>query len=386
VSIDVIDRTLTDSATMSPVIRTAGRRLEGERIAALYGPKGDPQASGFAVLSRQIKAEGLLDRALGFYLRKAVLWTLALAAALTASVLIGDSWWQIVPAVAFGVIFTQFAFMAHEAAHRQIFASGKANDWAALFLGNLVVGMSYSWWQNKHTRHHGNPNVVGKDPDIAKDTISFLEEDAADSRGFVRFLTKHQGYLFFPLLLLEGLNLYKHAIMHLVTGQKAQHRALELTLIAVRLLGFGLLAFAIMSPPFAIVFLAVSTAVFGVYMGASFAPNHKGMPILPKSARVDFLERQVLTSRNITGGWFVDAFMGGLNYQIEHHLFPSMPRPALARTQEIVRAYCQENGVPYTETTILKSYGIVIRYLNEVGLQARDPFDCPVVATLRPRD
>ncbi|WP_460945808.1 fatty acid desaturase family protein [Okibacterium endophyticum] len=371
---------------MTPVIRTAGRRLEGERIAAERGPKGDPQASGFAVLSRQIKAEGLLERKVGFYLRKFLFWVAAFGATLTASVMIGDSWWQLVPAAVFGIIFTQFAFMAHEGAHRQIFASGKKNDWASLFIGNLLVGMSYSWWQNKHTRHHGNPNVIGKDPDIEKDTISFIEEDAAESTGFVKFLTKRQGYLFFPLLLLEGLNLYKHAITHLVTGKKAEHRALELVLIAVRLVGFAALAFLIMSPPIAIAFLGVYVAVFGVYMGASFAPNHKGMPILPKNARVDFLERQVLTSRNIRGGRFMDSFMGGLNYQIEHHLFPSMPRPALARTQEIVRAYCTENGVPYTETTMLQSYGIVIRYLNEVGLAARDPFDCPMVNSYRPRD
>jgi fatty acid desaturase len=75
--------------------------------------------------------------------------------------------------------------------------------------------------------------------------------------------------------------------------------------------------------------------------------------------------------------------MGGLNYQIEHHLFPSMPRPNLRRAQPIVRAYCQEQGVAYTETSLFRSYGIVIRYLNAVGLRARDPFACPLVQMYR---
>jgi fatty acid desaturase len=118
-------------------------------------------------------------------------------------------------------------------------------------------------------------------------------------------------------------------------------------------------------------------------MGACFAPNHKGMPIVPADVRIDFLRRQVLMSRNIRGGRLTDVAMGGLNYQIEHHLFPSMPRPGLRKAQPIVRAYCLERGIPYTETTLLESYGIVVRYLNRVGLGERDPFECPITARYR---
>ncbi|WP_174768712.1 fatty acid desaturase family protein, partial [Cellulomonas biazotea] len=96
-----------------------------------------------------------------------------------------------------------------------------------------------------------------------------------------------------------------------------------------------------------------------------------------------FLRRQVLMSRNVRGGRFVDLFMGGLNHQIEHHLFPSMPSPNLRRVQRTVRDFCAEHGVAYTETTMLRSYGIVVRHLNAVGLAARDPFQCPLAAELR---
>jgi fatty acid desaturase len=107
------------------------------------------------------------------------------------------------------------------------------------------------------------------------------------------------------------------------------------------------------------------------------------MPLIPADVKLDFFSRQVLTSRNIRGGWWASALMGGLNYQIEHHLFPSMPRPHLARAREIIRDYCEAQDVPYTETTLLRSYGIVVRYLNRVGLAARDPFVCPMVTELR---
>ena len=375
-SLQVVDRPNGALGTMSPIIRTAGRRREAV----------DPAQSGFARLSRQIKAEGLLDRHVGFYVRKALLWAVVLGAAVAASVAIGDSWWQLLIAGVLGVVFTQFAFMAHEASHRQVFRSGPANDWAGLFLANFVVGISYSWWMNKHTRHHGNPNVIGRDPDIEKDTISFLESDAAESRGLIRLITRKQGYLFFPLLMLEGINLHVHGIRHVLGRGTVKRRGLEVTLIAVRLIAVVAIVFWAFPPLLAVVFLFVQLAVFGVYMGASFAPNHKGMPLIPRGERVDFLERQVLTSRNIRGGQFMDSFMGGLNYQIEHHLFPSMARPALARTQQIVREYCRENGVRYTETGLIESYSIVIAYLNRVGLAARDPFDCPMINSYRRRD
>ncbi len=89
------------------------------------------------------------------------------------------------------------------------------------------------------------------------------------------------------------------------------------------------------------------------------------------------------TSRNIAGGWWASALMGGLNYQVEHHLFPSMPRPHLAKARLIVRDACQRFDVPCTETSLWRSYGIVIAYLNRVGLAARDPFDCPLMSQLR---
>jgi fatty acid desaturase len=75
----------------------------------------------------------------------------------------------------------------------------------------------------------------------------------------------------------------------------------------------------------------------------------------------------VLTSRNVTGGAVIDALLGGLNYQIEHHLFPSMPRPAMRRARPIVRAYCVELGIPYIETSLFASYQQVLSYLHTVG-------------------
>ncbi len=250
-------------------------------------------------------------------------------------------------------------------------------------VGTFVIGMSYAWWMNKHSRHHANPNTIGKDPDIQVDTISFVEEDAARQTGVLAWITRRQGYLFFPLLTLEGVNLHWKSLQLLFGRGAVPHRDMELTLIGLRFAAYLALLFVILPPGLAAAFLGVQLAVFGVYMGAAFAPNHKGMPILPADSRLDFFSKQVRTSRNIRGGWWATTLFGGLNHQVEHHLFPSMARPHLAAARRIVRDQCVENGVPYTETSLVESYGIVITYLNRVGLKARDPWACPMLSEFR---
>jgi fatty acid desaturase len=162
-----------------------------------------------------------------------------------------------------------------------------------------------------------------------------------------------------------------------------RHRGVEAALLAVRLLGFPALVIALLGPGLGAAFIGVQLAVFGVYMGASFAPNHKGMPLLGERDSVDFLRRQVLTSRNIRGGWFTRWAMGGLNFQIEHHVFPRMPSVNLRQVKPIVEQFCAEHDITYTETSLPQAYGIVIRYLNRVGLGEADPFDCPILAQYR---
>jgi fatty acid desaturase len=337
----------------------------------------------YTEVSHIVRETGLLQRARRFYALVGGALLVAFGGLVTGFILLGDSWFQLLIAGGLGILFTQAAFLSHEAAHKQILASGPANDRLAKFLGNGIVGMSFSWWGSKHTRHHANPNRVSRDPDIEIDTISFVEEDAAKASGLLGFITRRQGYLFFPLLLLEGLNLHYLSIRHLVTTPGLKGRWVELGLIALRFAILLTAVFWMLPLGMAFAFLGVQLAVFGVYMGASFAPNHKGMPIIAKDAKLDFFSKQVRTSRNVSGGWWATWLMGGLNYQVEHHLFPNMPRPHLAKAREIVREACVSFDVPYTETTLWRSYGIVIAYLNRVGLAARDPFECHIVSRFR---
>ncbi|WP_024355646.1 fatty acid desaturase family protein [Leucobacter chironomi] len=342
-------------------------------------PKSRRSPNEFSELAKSIRDSGLMRRRYGYYWAKLLGFPLLLAAVLGAFVLIGDTWWQLLTAAFLAVLFTQIAFLGHDAAHRQIFVSGKWNDWVSLVLGDLMVGMSYGWWQFKHTRHHDNPNKLGSDPDIELPVI-VVAPGRRHARGrLLSWIRAHQGVFFFPILLLEGISLHASGIRRVVARGRLERRWAEIGLLSIRLIGFPTLVFLVLSPGIAFAFLGIQLGIFGFYMGMSFAPNHKGMPIVPRDASLDLLRRQVLMSRNIRGSRLLDTAMGGLNYQIEHHLFPSMPRPHLRKAAPIIEAYCRSHDVAYAQVGLFASYAIVVRYINRVGLGERDVFSCPLM-------
>jgi fatty acid desaturase len=197
--------------------------------------------------------------------------------------------------------------------------------------------------------------------------LAFSPEQHRAKRGRVsQFIARRQGYLFLPLLMAEAVQLHASSIQALIR-RGIRHRTWEAILLGLHVAGYLAAVLLVLSPVKAAVFIVVHQALFGLYLGCSFAPNHKGMPVLAAGDQTDFLRRQVLTSRNVRGNWFVDLALGGLNYQIEHHLFPSMPRPNLRRSQPLVRAFCQLHRVSYCETTLFRSYAQALGHLHDVG-------------------
>lgn len=333
------------------------------------------RGSDFAALRRQVRDLRLLERRYGSYLLRIAVTLGAFTAAWLLFFWLGDSWLQLIIAGVLGVLFTQVAFLGHDGGHQQIWRSRRGNDMLGLVAGALLVGLSYGWWVDKHNRHHAHPNHEGRDPDIGDGVLAFTTEQiAARHRCLGRLIAGHQAVLFFPLLMLEGLNLRVASVRFLAgapRGRAGRYRVAELVLFAVHGLGYVAALLLVLDPARALVFFAVHEAVFGLYMGCSFAPNHKGMPTIASGHGIDFLRRQVLTSRNVRSGWFTDLLLGGLNYQIEHHLFPSMPRANLRKAQALVRAHCAAHAISYTETSLIGSYAIVLRHLHALGASLR---------------
>jgi fatty acid desaturase len=344
----------------------------GSNAASDTATRGVPaRGSDFADLLRRVKAAGLLERRLGYYLTKIAVTGGLLAAGWVAFVLLGDSWWQLAVAAFLAVVFTQIGFIGHDAGHRQVFRSKRANYLVGLVHGNLAIGLSYGWWVDKHNRHHAHPNQEDKDPDIDIGALAFTAGQARAKRGRVtRFIARHQRSLFFPLLLLEAVQLHVASVRALA-GRGMRHRTWETLTLGLHAAGYLTVVLLVLSPLKAAMFIVVQQALFGLYLGCSFAPNHKGMPMLSADDQSDFLRRQVLTTRNVRGNWLVDFVLGGLNYQIEHHLFPSMPRPNLRHCQALVRSFCQQHHISYCQTSLWRSYAQALRHLHDVGRPLR---------------
>ncbi len=323
-------------------------------------------------LLARVEAAGLLAPRRDYYAVRIALNLLLAAACWTAFALLGDSWWQLLVAVALGLSFVRSGFLGHDVGHRQVTRGRRTTHVLGLLHMNLLIGAAFGWWVAHHNRHHSDPNHLERDPDTVRRQVIF---DAAElpvkgRTAFRRFVIRFQSVMFFVLLGQEAWRVHLAGFTAARLGV-LRRPWLELGLVVlhgVLLLGA---AFLVLSPLLAVVFVLVSQTVFGFYLGAVFAPNHKGMPVHRGEVELDWLHRQVLTSRNIRPGRVTDVVFGGLNYQIEHHLFPGMPRVNLRRARPIVRAYCAEHGIPYAEVSCWASYREVARFLGSVSEEAR---------------
>lgn len=348
----------------------------------------------YSELLNRVKSEGLLAKNPAFYIKRFIivsLFSLVLWGVVEIISLTGILWVAALPFVMLlGIAAAQYGFIAHETSHRQVFLSNKRNDFYGKIIANLFAGLSYGFWMRKHNQHHRTPNQIHKDPDIHIRVLAFRTEDMEAKSKPEKLITKNQGWLFPILLTLTGFDLLMDSFIAIFTknknGKHLKGRVGEFIMMVIRQTVPVVALMLMFGPIFGGILWFAFMLTFGLFMGGAFAPNHKGMPLIPETSKISFFERQVLTSRNIRPSWLKDNLMGGLNYQVEHHLFPSMSRPSLARTREIVIEFCKEKNIPYTEKGLFQSYGLVISYLNKVGLSSnRDPFVCPMVAQLRPR-
>ena len=330
----------------------------------------DRIAQPYTELKRRVEAAGLLKKRPGYYTLMLATNTLAFATSLWLLTLVHSVWATVVLAALLGFVSGQLGFQLHDSGHRQMFPSRRVNTLIGILTGNGLLGMSHGWWVDKHNRHHGNPNNQDLDPDIDVGVIAYSEEQALAKTGVARWIVRHQAGLFFPLLFGLAWTMHVSSVRFLV-NTKERLRWVEVGALCLHALAFPALLVVMVGPWRALLVIVIQKCVGGFYLASVFAPNHKGMPQVEKGQELDFLRSQVLTSRNVRSSPLTDLLYGSLNYQIEHHLFPTMPRCNIRHAHRIVRAYCAEVGVPYYETSIYRSYCEILSFLHEVGAPLR---------------
>jgi fatty acid desaturase len=236
-----------------------------------------------------------------------------------------------------------------------------------MLVANLLCGFSYDWWIDKHARHHAFPNRVGRDPDISHNVLVYAVEQAAAPQGVSRWIRRHQAILFLPLISLEALSVQVNSVRAVIRGVR-RYAGPERWLLFTHLVLYGGLM-SVLWPNLELLVwvILLHKCLLGIYLGLIFAANHKAMPIDREVDRRSYLRRQLETARNIEGGALVSAIYGGLNHQIEHHLFPILPRPALPAAARVVRAHCNAAGLDYESCSPVATYRSIFAHLYAVG-------------------
>lgn len=327
----------------------------------------------FEELSKQVKSMGLMKPRVRLYVGWMVLNTVLLAGGWVAFFTLGNSWWSILAAPWLAFFYGQTGLIGHDIGHNQVFRKRRVIDVVGFMMGNTLIGVSQGWWVFHHNRHHSNPNHLELDPDIVRRQVIFSTTQVEKRQGIVnRFIIRHQSWLFFVIIFAEGFRLHAAGYIALTLGAIKRNRFADIFLLTAHLAVYLVALFWILDPFKAIVFILVHQGLFGLYMGLLFAPNHKGLPVRdgdPDS--LDWARRQIITSRNLISNRFVDYIYDGLNYQIEHHLFPAMPSVNLRKVRPLVMDFCYRNELPYVEMSVSDSYKEVSKFLGEVSDQSQ---------------
>ena len=323
----------------------------------------------YAHLKKLVGEAGLLQKNPVLYIPRIGIHMLMLCASIAILLMVDNLWVQMGNAAFLAFIFVQLSFLGHDLGHKQVFRSSRNNDRLGLFV-SLLVGINRTWWVQKHNEHHSNPNNTGLDPDVNLPVIAFSEDEARAKNAMAKLIIRHQAFLFYPLVCLEGIVLKVSGIQHL-TRNRVRFQVAEPVMMAGHIIGYLGLVFLSLPVLEGLLFIAVNQLLMGLYIGSTFAPNHKGMLVLDGNSKLDFLRKQVLTSRNVKPNPLNDYLYGGLNYQIEHHLFPGMPRNRLKRAREIVQPFCAQRSIQYYETGIVRSQREILEFLHHVSAPLR---------------
>ena len=306
-----------------------------------------------------------------------------LAAAVAAIVVLNGMPGAVMGGVVLALFWQQCGWLAYDFLHHQVFTNRFYNNLAGLGIGNVWQGFSTSWWKMKHNHHHAAPNVVhtqaGGDPDILTMPLllwseKIIEGDSEELKDLPRFLVRHQKFFYLPLLaaarfswLLQSL-LFQFEPVHQFVGGLPMKIA-EILTIGIHYIAMVYITLLLETAASRVVFLLISQSLGGLFIAVVFTVGHNAMDIFTSEEmkNTDFVRLQVRSTRDITPTKFNMWFSGGLAYQVEHHIWPTLPRHSLPLASKILRRFCSKYNIPYTAEGLIKGNLAVYKLLSDVG-------------------
>lgn len=271
----------------------------------------------------------------------------------------------------------QMGFIGHDCGHMALSTSRRVNDWVGQLAMTALCGMSFGHWRHQHNRHHAHCQEIAGDPDTHYGILfSVYPGSASWHSALGRFFLAIQPYAFWPLTAFYWITLRYDAVRDLV--QKPDETRRDRLFLPMHFLFLLVLPIVLVGWKIAVLDYVAVSCVSSVLTAAVFAPNHIGMPMLSPGQRMEFVEQQVTTSRNLSNPRWLDFMFGGLNAQIEHHLFPRLSSARLRRARPVVKSYCQAHQLAYREQSVPSALVAVVRHLHQIRAQSRRQATAPV--------
>nr|AAQ10732.1 delta-8-sphingolipid desaturase [Anemone leveillei] len=303
---------------------------------------------------------------------------------LSGVLLSGNTWVHAACAGLLGILWMQIGFVGHDSGHYNVMLTPKLNRFVQIFTGNCVTGISIGWWRWTHTAHHIAVNSLDYDPDlqhvpflaVSKDILSSLTSKFYGRKmtfdAAARFLVSYQHWSFYPVMAVARINLFTQSFLLLLSSRPMQDRYLELLGLMVFWGWYSLLVSCLPNWGERAMFVAVSFAVSGI-QHVQFCLNHFSAHTYVGPPRAnDWFEKQTKGSIDISCSTWMDWFHGGLQFQVEHHLFPRLPRCHLRKISPFVKELCRKHNLPYVSVSFFEANKMTIATLRNAALQARD--------------
>lgn len=246
----------------------------------------------------------------------------------------------------------------------------RLNNFLAYFYGNLLSGFSVNWWKTRHNTHHAITNVLDADPDIDNLPLFVWSEHdlhRVDDQALASTIVPYQEYYFGVFTMFLKM-IWKQQSFGFVVDESSHNKPQTKSLFWERTTLFAHWAWLLYLSSYtgdvlsAIGFILLSEAVGGAGIALIVFMNHYSLELktLDEGKSSNFVRLQIETTRNIdpnplmnwlavrySGFGTLLCFQGGLNFQIEHHLFPTLPRNNLIKIRPLVQQFCKEQGFEY---------------------------------------
>ncbi|GKV00132.1 hypothetical protein SLEP1_g12876 [Rubroshorea leprosula] len=283
-----------------------------------------------------------------------------------------------------GFLWIQSGWIGHDSGHYQFMVSPRFTRFIQILTGNCLAGISIAWWKWNHNAHHIACNSLDFDPDLQhmpffavssklfNSITSYFYDRKMNFDSVARFLVSYQHWTFYPVMCFARINLFSQSFILLLSKRKVPNRGQEILGLLLFWTWYPLLVSCLPNWGERIMFVVASFVVTGI-QHIQFCLNHFSSSVYvgPPSSN-DWFEKQTIGSLDISCSSWMDWFHGGLQFQIEHHLFPKLPRCHLRKISPLVKELCKKHNLPYSSASFWKANEMTIGTLRAAALQARD--------------